>query len=150
MQQMRGGNAAKTREDATNAKLVATDARVKSRDVREIITGLGVQQMQGSATNAKTVATDASSATNAETGATNATGCNKCGNECDGRGCNECNDDNDDDDDESNKCSIGGCAQLVPGARLVVTQQTISDGTRALDGGRNLLETGREGPKRVY
>jgi len=65
MQQMHRGNAAKMREDATNA-------RVKSRDVRKIITGLGVQQMQGSATNAKTVATDANSATNAETGATNA------------------------------------------------------------------------------
>jgi hypothetical protein len=72
MQQMRRGNAVKTREDATNAKSVATNAQVKSRDVREIITGLGVQQIQGSATNAKTVATNANSATNAETGATNA------------------------------------------------------------------------------
>jgi len=35
----------------------------------------------------------------------------------------------------------------VPVARLVVTQQTISDGTRALDGGCNLLETGRGEPE---
>ena len=114
---------AATQEDATNVEAVATKVRVRSRDACEANTESGCNKCKG--------------ATDAKTGSNRCyKGCNRCYNRCNECrrvqlmqlrcnkcGCNKCSN-KCDDNNESNKCSISGCARIVPGARLAVTQQT--------------------------
>src|SRR5882672_10881254 len=105
-------------------------------------------------------ATNAMPATDAKASSNKCLRCNKCNNKCNKcRGvqlmqlrcnkcrCNGCSNKCDNNNDENNRCSIGGCAQIVPGAQQVLTQQTISGGMKVLDGGCNLLENWTRGPE---